>query len=174
MTSLATTIGRVGTEQTVDRAAYFLQASGGVVLRYALVAIIAYFGAFKFTDAEAQAIQPLLANSPLLRWLYAVTDVSGAARLIGGAELAIAALIGLRPWRPAASAAGSLAAIGMFLTTLSFLVTTPGMWAHVDGFLVPAGGGSFIIKDVFLLGAAAWSAGEALAAARRAPAGMGQ
>jgi uncharacterized membrane protein YkgB len=136
-------------------------------LRAALVAIIAYFGAFKFTNAEAHAIEPLLANSPLLSWLYDVTDVRGASRLIGGAELAIAALILLRRYRPALSVIGSIGAIGMFLTTLSFLATTPGMWQRVEGFIVPSGAAGFILKDVFLLGTAVWSAGEALAAAAR-------
>jgi uncharacterized membrane protein YkgB len=55
----------------------------------------------------------------------------------------------------------------MFLTTLSFLVTTPGSWGVVDGLVVPAGAGGFLIKDVLLLGAALWSAGEALSASRR-------
>ena len=33
------------------------------LLRYGLVAILIYVGAFKFTAAEAQAIQPLLTHS---------------------------------------------------------------------------------------------------------------
>ena len=139
-----------------------LQRSGVGVLRFGLALIILWFGLFKFTPTEAQAIQPLVANSPLLSWLYAVTDVRGASRAIGCAELAIGLLIALRPISRRASAVGSLAAIAMFLTTLSFLVTTPGMWARVDGIIAPAGAGGFVIKDLLLLGAALWTAGEAL------------
>jgi uncharacterized membrane protein YkgB len=135
------------------------------VLRWGLVVLIAWFGLFKFTPTEAQAIQPLLANSPLLSWLYAVLDVEGASRLIGTMELAIALLIALRPVAPRLSAAGSLAAVGMFATTLSFLATTPGVWVQVDGFVVPNEIGGFLVKDLFLLGAALWTAGEALEAA---------
>jgi uncharacterized membrane protein YkgB len=51
-----------------------LQKTGTVVLRYGLVLIIGYFGAFKFTAAEAKAIQPLLEHSPLMSWLYGFTD----------------------------------------------------------------------------------------------------
>lgn len=141
-----------------------------MILRYGLVVIIGWFGLFKFTPAEAQAIQPLVANSPLLSWLYAVLDVAGASRLIGVAELAIAALIALRPLAPRASAAGSIAAVGMLATTISFLATTPGVWVRIDGFIVPNETGTFLIKDVFLLGAALWTASEALAA-RWDPAG---
>jgi len=142
-----------------------LRRAATVVLRYSLVAIIAWFGAFKFTPTEAQAIQPLIGNSPLLSWLYAFLDVAETSRLIGTTELLIAGLIAARPLAPSLSAAGSLAAVGMFLTTLSFLVTTPGAWAQVDGFLVPSESGAFLVKDLFLLGAALWAASEAMEAA---------
>jgi uncharacterized membrane protein YkgB len=55
----------------------------------------------------------------------------------------------------------------MFLTTLSFLVSTPGVWEQAPGFPVPVPSlaGAFLLKDLFLLGAALWTAGEALGAA---------
>jgi len=136
------------------------------VLRYGLVLLVLWFGLFKFTPTEAQAIQPLVANSPLLSWLYALTDVRGASRLIGIAEIVIALLIAARPISSRASALGSLGATVMFLTTLSFLASTPGSWGRVDGFLVPTGAGGFLIKDLLLLGAALWTAYEALTASR--------
>lgn len=145
-----------------------LEALGGHLLRYGLVGILLYLGAFKFTLVEAQAIQPLIAHSPPMAWLYTGLSVQGVAALIGATELLIAVLIALRPVAPAVSAWGSLGAVGMFLTTLSFLVTTPGVWLRVPGFPlpVPTESGGFLLKDVFLLGAAAWSAGEARRAAR--------
>jgi reactive chlorine resistance protein C len=40
---------------------------------YASLAIIyAWFGGMKFTDYEAQGLVPLVENSPLLSWFYAV------------------------------------------------------------------------------------------------------
>ena len=150
----------------IDRTADILLRSSAVVLRYGLVLLVLWFGLFKFTPTEAQAIQPLVANSPLLSWLYALTDVRGASRLIGIAEIAIALLIAARPISARASALGSLGATVMFLTTLSFLATTPGSWGRVDGFLVPTGAGGFLIKDLLLLGAALWTAYEALTASR--------
>src|SRR5688572_9802434 len=139
-----------------------LERAGAIVLRYGLVLLILWYGVYKFTATEAQAIEQLLRNSQLLSWLYAVTDVQGASRLIGAAEVVIALLIAARPINARLSAVGSLAAIGMFLTTLSFLITTPGMFAPVDGLVVPHGGGGFVVKDLILLGAAIWSAAEAL------------
>ena len=152
---------------TPDRAADVLLRSGVAILRYGLVLLVLWFGVFKFTPTEAQAIQPLVSHSPFLSWLYALTGVRGASRLIGLAEIAIALLMAARPVSARASAVGSIGAIIMFLTTISFLATTPGSWGVVDGILVPTGAGGFLIKDLLLLGAAVWTAGEALAADRR-------
>ncbi|MFY9988883.1 MAG: DUF417 family protein, partial [Chthoniobacterales bacterium] len=75
-----------------------------------------------------------------------------------------AILIGLRHWSARASAFGSAAAILMFLTTLSFLFSTPGWEPTLGGFpALSASVGQFLIKDVVLLGAAIWSFGEAWA-----------
>ena len=157
----------LASEETLADASRALLTVAGVVMRYGLVVVVLWFGVFKFTGTEAQAIQPLLANSPFFSWLYHVTDVRGASRVIGFAEIAIAILVALRPFSPRASAIGGIGAVVMFLSTLSFLVTTPGMWATVDGLFVPSGGGGFIIKDLFLLGAALWCAGESLAEVSR-------
>jgi reactive chlorine resistance protein C len=138
-----------------------LERLGIIILRYALAFILLYFGLFKFTPTEARAIQPLLEHSPLLSGMYSILSVDMVSRVIGCAELAIAGLILARPWSHTLSGIGSLAAVGMFLMTLSFLVTTPGMWQWVDGFPAPSAAGGFLLKDVFLLGAAVVTAGEA-------------
>jgi reactive chlorine resistance protein C len=144
-----------------------LETAGGAILRYGLVAILLYFGAFKFHPVEAEAIRPLVANSPLMGWMYAVFSVQAVSSLIGITEIIVAGLLLARPWSPRAGAAGGIGAAVIFLATLSFLVTTPGAWASVPGWPLPVPGmaGSFLIKDLFLLGAAVWIAGESLRAA---------
>jgi reactive chlorine resistance protein C len=92
--------------------------------------------------------------------------VAGVSRLIGVAELTIAGLILCRPWSPRLSAFGSAGAIGMFLVTVSFLFSTPGLWQWVDGYPAPSEGAGFLMKDLFLLGAAIVTAGEARRASR--------
>ena len=58
----------------------------------------------------------------------------------------------------------------MFLTTLSFLFSTPGWEPSLGGFPALSGDvGEFLIKDIVLLGAALWSLSEALAAVDRSP-----
>jgi reactive chlorine resistance protein C len=150
-----------------------LATAGAAILRYGLVAILVYFGAFKFTAVEADAIRPLVTHSPLLSWLYGVLSVQGVSDLIGTTEILFAALVALRPVAPRLAALGSLGAAGTFVTTLSFLVTTPGIWQHVPGFpvAVPSTVGAFLLKDVFLLGAAVWTAGDGWNAANRSISG---
>jgi uncharacterized membrane protein YkgB len=140
----------------VSSAAPMLRAVGAFVLRYSLVFFLVFFGALKWSAAEAKGIEPMVSHSPFLLWLYPAFGVQGGSEVIGVVELVIALLIVLRRWAPRASAIGSTAAIGMFLITLSFIVTTP----HVGE------SAGFLLKDLTLLGAALWTAGEAFEADR--------
>lgn len=146
-----------------------LTNSGIGVLRYGLVGILLFFGSFKFTAVEAQGIQPLVSNSPLMSWMYSVLSVQAVSNVIGMTELIFAVLIATRAFSATLSAIGSIGAIGMLLTTLSFLITTPGAWMTVPGFPLPVTSetGAFLIKDIFLLGGAIMTAGEALSAGYR-------
>ncbi len=85
--------------------------------------------------------------------------------LIGTTEIIAALLIAARPFAPKISAIGSIIAIGIFLITLSFILTTPGVWQPGYGFPFPSPmPGQFLVKDLALLGIAVWTAGEALRA----------
>lgn len=138
-----------------------LDRIGRFILRYSLVFFFVAFGLYKFTAQEAAAIAPLIAHSPVLFWATPLLGERGASSIIGVIEVAIGVLIALRRFRPELSAIGSLGAAVALLTTLSFLFTTPG--------LDPQGSDAgFLLKDLTLLGAALWSAGEALAAAKAA------
>jgi reactive chlorine resistance protein C len=138
-----------------------LAAIGHGVLRYGLAALLLLWGGFKFTEFEAEAIRPLVGNHPLMSWMYPALGVRATSAVIGVIELAAAALICLRRVRPELSAVGSLIAAGTFVVTLSFLFTTPGALA-LDN---PTGG--FLMKDLILLGAALYTAADALEAARK-------
>lgn len=160
-------------DATMDRrvestgAGVTLKDVGEKVIRYGLVVVLLWVGSLKFTAYEAEGIQPLVANSPFMSWLYSVTSVRGAAMLIGIVEIVLGLLIAMRPLAPKVSAIGSLGAIVMFLITLTFVFTTPGVWQPGYGFPYPSPmPGQFLAKDLLLLGAAIWTAGEALLAAR--------
>ena len=136
---------------------------GALLLRYGLVVVIGWIGAMKFTAYEAEGIQPLVANSPLLSWAYAVWGVQEFSHILGVLEITVALLIALRPISTMCAAAGSIMAIGMFMTTLSFIFSTPGWEPTLGGFpALSAMPGQFLLKDIVLLGAAVWSLGDAL------------
>ena len=146
-----------------------IQTVGVYLVRYGLVLVIAWIGAMKFTAYEANGIQPLVANSPFMSWVYHILSIQLFSKVVGLVEIVIAVMIALRPLSAGVAAVGSGAAAVMFLTTLSFLVSTPGWEPSLGGFpalsVVP---GQFLLKDVVLLGAALWSLGEALQHVKRA------
>jgi uncharacterized membrane protein YkgB len=147
------------------RAQLKLEAWGVAISRYGLVVIFLLIGFLKFTTSEAAGIQPLVAHSPFMSWLYSVLSVQGVSNLIGAIEIAIAVLLALRPVSAKASFIGSLGSIVTFLLTTSFLFSTPGAMQLNHGLPVLGDAGQFLIKDVVLLGASFWTASEALGAA---------
>ena len=139
------------------------EAVGRELARYGLVVVVGWIGLMKFTAYEAEGISRYVANSPLMSWVYGFMSHRGFSAVLGVVELTVAILITARPFSPRASAVGSALAVGMFLTTLSFLVTTPGVWAaEAGGFPALSGApGQFLIKDLALLGISLWTLGEA-------------
>src|SRR5439155_301390 len=160
-------VGVIRTQSNAIQATATLEAVGQAIVRYGLVLVVGWIGAMKFTAYEAAGIQPLVANSPLMSWMYGFLSVRAFSNLLGAVEVAVAVMIALRPVSSRIAAVGSGMAVMMFLTTLSFLFSTPGWEPSLGGFpalsVVP---GQFLLKDVVLLGAAVWSLGEALSAAR--------
>lgn len=140
---------------------------GDVAARYGLVVVIAWIGALKFTSYEAHGIQPLVANSPLMSWLYEIFSVTTFSAILGVVEVTTAALIALKPWKPALSVVGSAIAVGLFFATMSFMVTTPGVFAaEAGGFPVLSSTGQFLIKDAALLGLSLWTLADGLRSLR--------
>lgn len=163
-----TSAARVDSRRTADEQmsiGFRVESIGRELARYGLVAVVGWIGFMKFTAYEAEGIRAFVANSPLMSWAYEVMSVRGFSAMLGVVEVAIAILVAARPVSPRASALGGALAVGMFLTTLSFLVTTPGVWEpSAGGFpALSALPGQFLIKDLALLGVSLWIAGESLA-----------
>src|SRR5262245_58174837 len=144
-----------------------LELAGQHSIRYGLVLVLLWIGGMKFTAYEAEGISGFVSNSPLMFWAYQLFSKGQFSAILGVVELLTAVLIAARPFSARLSAVGSALAVGMFLTTLSFLFSTPGVIESSLGFpALSAVPGQFLIKDVVLLGAALWTAGEALRAVR--------
>jgi uncharacterized membrane protein YkgB len=146
-----------------------VEAVGRELARYGLVVVVAWIGFMKFTAYEAEGISRYVANSPLMSWVYGFMSHRGFSAVLGVVELTIAILIAARPFSPRASVVGSALAVGMLLTTLSFLATTPGVWEpSAGGFPALSGApGQFLLKDLALLGIALWTFGDAWQASER-------
>ena len=143
-----------------------LEDAGMVVLRSMLAGSLLWVGALKFVEYEAEQIQPMVSTSPLFSRINRILGTRKIAGLIGLTEIVMGALIAARPLSPRASALGSLGATGMFLTTLSFILSMPGVWQEEHGFPALSLEGQFLAKDGVLLGASILTAAESLRAAR--------
>ncbi|CAN5632687.1 reactive chlorine species resistance protein RclC [soil metagenome] len=153
------------------------------MLRAALVIVLVWIGGLKFVDYEADSIVPLVAHSPVMKFLYRHPDdyrthmnkegefyqqhrnwhkENGTYTFshgLGVVIVSIGILIALYPVRPELSAIGSFLLIFMSCTTLSFLVTTPEAWVPAlgdanHGFPYLSGAGRLIVKDVIMFAAA--------------------
>jgi len=135
---------------------------GQLVSRYGLVVVLAWIGFGKYVKMEARV---LIEHSPLMSWIYDVFSVTTVARGLGTMEIVAALLIALRPLWPRVSAVGSALAVVLFLGTLSFLFTTPGVIAPHAGLpVLTALPGQFLLKDLVLIGVAVWTLGDSLGA----------
>ena len=88
---------------------------------------------------------------------------AGASYLLGVVEITAAILLAASPWSARAGVAGGALAALTFFTTTTLLVALPVWEASSGGFPWLNGLGSFLIKDIGLLGISLVVLGESLA-----------
>jgi uncharacterized membrane protein YkgB len=120
-------------------------------------------GALKFTQIEIDALKPIIGGTPWLAWLYSVFGEAGASYLLGTVEIITAGLLIASPWSARAGVvAGALGSL-IFATTCSTMLALP-IWEDASGgFPWLNALGSFLIKDVALLGVSLVVLGESIA-----------
>ncbi len=110
--------------------------------------VLLWIGILKFTTAEAMAIKPYVEHSFLMSWLYKIASVTTVSDLIGVFEI-ITGLLLLCSFRSRlAGRIGGYLSLIIFVTTLSFLFTTPGIWKMME--FVPVTD-FFVVKDLAFL-----------------------
>jgi reactive chlorine resistance protein C len=129
-------------KSTLEKIGYSVNVVG-------LTLLLLWIGIFKFTAAEAKAIEALVANSFLVNWMYGIMSLQQVSNFIGGFEIITALLILGQYGNRKVGLVGGVLSTLIFLTTLSFLLTTPGTWRTIEGVLVTD---FFILKDVLALG----------------------
>jgi len=138
---------------------------GGYGVIAALAVIYFWFGGMKFTAYEAEGLVPLVQNSPLLSWMYDIFSVRGFSTFLGFVEVTIGLLIVGRILSPVLSAIGGFLSAGLFVTTLSFMISTPGVFEPSLGFpAISVAPGQFLLKDIGLLAGSILVLGHSLSA----------
>ena len=125
------------------------QQIGNLISKAGLVLVLLWIGIYKFTPTEAKLIEPLLVNSPLFSWQLSIFPLETLSKIIGVIEIIVALLILLEFRFNRLAQVGYLVAVIMFLSTLSFLFTTPDTFKVSDGILIT---NWFILKDIIFLG----------------------
>ena len=125
------------------------QQIGNLISKAGLVLVLLWIGIYKFTPTEAKLIEPLLVNSPLFSGQLSIFPLETLSKIIGVIEIIVALLILLEFRFNRLAQVGYLVAVIMFLSTLSFLFTTPDTFKVSDGILIT---NWFILKDIIFLG----------------------
>ncbi|HET9057834.1 MAG TPA: DUF417 family protein [Chitinophagaceae bacterium] len=125
-----------------------------IISTFGIAVVLIWIGIFKFTPTEAKGIVCLVSKSPLMNWMYKLFSVQTTSNIIGIFEIVTALLLIVGLLFSEAGIVGSSFSIIIFFTTCTFMLTTGGFLAKIDGLWVPSDLGSFLIKDIVLLGAA--------------------
>ena len=141
-----------------------ITALTGVILPLFLIGIL------KFTAVEIDGLKPLIGGTPWLAWLYRLFGVPGTAYFLGAVEIITGLLVAISPWSARAAVAGGALGALTFLLTTSILFAVPIWEPASGGFPWLNDTGSFLIKDVALLGISLFVLGDGLDRVGRRPA----
>lgn len=122
----------------LNQIAYRLGVLGTVI-------ILIWVGLFKFTATEAGAIKDLVENHFSMSWMYKVMSLQMVSNVIGSSEIIIGIGLFASLFYNKIGLYAGLGSAVIFATTLSFLITTPGVFKSVEGFPITD---FFILKDI--------------------------
>lgn len=131
---------------------YRVKRTATALLAAGIILVMAWIGAMKFTQIEADGIEGLMSTSPLFSWVYAIFSVLHGSYFIGVIELIAVLGILLASWSRTAYVLGLAVAALTFAATQTFIITLPAYETSL-GFPVLTGSGQFIVKDLALLAA---------------------
>lgn len=151
-----------GSAPATHDSAAALAVAGRVVALAGVVLPLLMIGVLKFTQIEIDALKPIIGGTPWLAWLYPVFGEAGASYLLGTVEIITAALFVASPWSARAGVvAGALGSL-TFAVTCSTMLALPIWEAASGGFPWLNATGSFLIKDIALLGVSLVVLGESV------------
>jgi len=148
-------------QQTAQRIASKLENAGLPLLYINLGIIYIWFGGIKFTQGQAEGMYGMIANNPLVSWMYVIFSKQGLVNFLGTLEIIIGLLFFGRFVNPALSVVGGLLSMALFVVTISMMVFLSGITTEA-GFPVLSFVGEFLLKDIGLFAASLFIAGNSL------------
>ncbi|HZA23224.1 MAG TPA: DUF417 family protein [Dehalococcoidia bacterium] len=139
-----------------------IERAGRVIALIGLVLPLLFIGGLKYTQFEIEGLKPFIGNTPWLAWMYAVFGEAWTSYLLGVVEITTALLLIASPWSARAGVVGGALAGFIFLVTVSMFLAAPVWEESLGGFPALSFLGSFLIKDVALLGVSLVVLGESL------------
>lgn len=149
--------------QTFTHLGNKLEKAGLPLIYITLGIIYIWFGGIKFTAGQAEGMYGMIANNPLVSWMYAIFSKQGLVNFLGSLEIIIGLLFIGRFVSPALSAVGGLLSMALFTVTISMMVFLAGITTEA-GFPVLSFVGEFLLKDIGLFAASLFVAGNSLKA----------
>lgn len=146
----------------LDATGYRLANAGRTLALIGIFLPLFMIGILKFTQVEVEALKPLIGGTPWLAPLYRLFGEAGASYFLGIVEIITAFLLLASPWSARAGIVGGTLGAITFLFTISIMFAIPIWEAPSGGFPWLNAFGSFLIKDVALLGISLVILGESL------------
>ncbi len=140
-----------------------LERAGIPLIYIALAIIYIWFGGIKFSDGQAEGMYGMIANNPLVSWMYLIFSKQGLVNFLGTLEITIGLLFLGRFVNPTLSVVGGLLSMALFVVTISMMIFLSGITSDA-GFPVLSFVGEFLLKDIGLFAASLFVVGNSLKA----------
>jgi len=137
-----------------------LKLIGQFLLRYGLAIVFIWLGILKLKNSEADYMREVLSNSSLFGWSLKYITAYAFSQIVAYLQMGIGLVIALKPVARKLSFVGSLVAVVVLLLSVTTLFSSGYVWQTGYGFPELSKLGQSILKDIVLLGAAAWCAGD--------------
>lgn len=131
------------------------------ILRYGLALVFIWLGWLKFKNTEADYLNDILKNSSLFAWMLKYITAYTFSLIVAYLQLAIGILLLLKPASKKLAFAGGIMAVVILSLSVTTLCTSAYVWQSGYGFPELSKVGQSMLKDLVLLGAAAWCVSDA-------------
>ncbi len=135
---------------------------GQFILRYGLAIVFIWLGWLKFKNSEADYLKDILKNSALFAWMLKYVTAYTFSLIVAYLQLAVGILLLLKPVSKKLSLIGGLIAVVILTLSVTTLFTSDYVWQAGYGFPELSKVGQSMLKDLILLGAAAWCVGDSV------------